>query len=221
MQNVALIPARMGSQRLPRKNLAQFMGMPLIEYAINRCKIANCFDRIVVNSEDTDFKTIADRNEVEFYHRRSDLANSVATSEDFIADYFQNGNCDRLFQVHSITPLLKPETIEKFVNFSLNSDFDTVLSNVEDKIEVAYENIPVNFSYNSKTNSQDLKPVQRITWSITYWKRDTFLERHRIDRCGTYSGNLGYFTVPLYSGLAIKTQEDLDIAQTLREKEIA
>ena len=87
MQKVAIIPARMGSQRLPKKNLAKFMGMPLIEYAIKRCKDSNCFDRIVVNSEDVELKTIADRNAVEFYHRRAELANNVATSEDFIAKY--------------------------------------------------------------------------------------------------------------------------------------
>ena len=216
-----MIPARMGSQRLPKKNLANFMGIPLIEHAIKRCLDANCFDHIVLNSEDVSLKSISDRNCINFYHRKAELANHHSTSEDFIADYFKKSNCDQLFQVHSITPLLKPESIRSFVDFCLKSEFDTVLSNVEDKIEVAYQDQPVNFSYEIKTNSQNLKPLQRITWSITYWRRDTFLKYHDKYNCGTYSGKIGYFTVPLYSGLAIKTQTDLEVAQLLREKNIA
>ena len=221
MKRVAIIPARMGSQRLPKKNLVNFLGMPLVEFAIKRCQQANCFDQIVVNSEDIALKDISARNGVEFYHRQPELANNESTSEDFIADYFAKTGTELLFQVHSITPLLKPETIRDFVEYCLTSDFDTVLSNVEDNIEVSYKNQPVNFTYAAKTNSQDLKPIQRVTWSITYWKRDTFLERHHNEKCGTYSGKIGYFTVPLYSGLAIKTRNDLEVAQLLREKEIA
>jgi len=217
---VALIPARMGSQRLKKKNMQPFCGMPLIEYAIFRCKEAGVFEHIVVNSEDMEFAAIAKRNNVEFYHRDPELANNLATSEEFIADFFSNSTHENIFQVHSITPLLSPEKIREFVEFSLNSDHDTVLSNVDDRIEVSYQDVPVNFSYHEKTNSQDLLPTQRITWSITYWTREVFLEAHRDRGCGTYSGNIGYYSVPLYSGMAIKTMVDLQVAQVLKDHNV-
>ena len=56
---VAMIPARMGSMRLPNKNLALLNGQPLIAYAIEAAKHAGVFDRIVVNSEDEVFQQIA------------------------------------------------------------------------------------------------------------------------------------------------------------------
>ena len=217
----AIIPARMGSQRLKKKNLQPFCGMPLIEYAIFRCKEAGVFDHIVVNSEDEEFSEIAKRNGVDFYKRDPELANNVATSEEFIADFFKNTTHDAVYQVHSITPLLTSDKIREFVSYTQNSGHDTVLSNVDDCIEVAFKGKPVNFSYEEKTNSQDLIPTQRITWSITFWKRETFLEAHRERRCGTYSGSIGYFSVPLYSGLAIKTLDDLKVAQTLRDNNVA
>ena len=219
--NIAIIPARMGSQRLKKKNLQEFCGVPLIEHAILRCKEADVFDRIVVNSEDLVFRDIANKNGVDFYHRDSSLANHTATSEDFIADFFQKTACDNLFQVHSITPLLTAQTIKDFVKFSLDSDYDTVLSNVEDNIEVAFNGQPINFSFNDKTNSQDLVPMQRITWSITYWKKNTFMNGHLLNKCGTYSGKVGFFSVPLYSGLAIKTLDDLKVAQAMRDYNVA
>ena len=51
MTNIAMIPARMGSQRLQKKNLAPLKGVPLIVHAIRKCREAGVFDRIIVNSE--------------------------------------------------------------------------------------------------------------------------------------------------------------------------
>ena len=219
--NTAIIPARMGSQRLIKKNLQLFCGMPLIEYAIHRCKEAGVFDDIIVNSEDSEIAEIAFRNNVKFYQRKAELANNVATSEDFIADFFRNSDYKTLHQVHSITPLLTAEKINDFVNFCNGHDYDTVLSNVEDRIEVAYKGEPINFSFAEKSNSQDLVPMQRITWSITYWTKDIFMAAHEERKCGTYSGKVGFFSLPLYSGLAIKSAEDLKVAQALRDHNVA
>ena len=219
--NIAMIPARMGSQRLKKKNLQPFCGMPLIEFAILRCKEAGVFDKIIVNSEDIEFAEIAEKNGVEFYHRDSVLADHNATSEDFIADFFEKILEYNVFQVHSITPLLTSAKIKEFVQYCNVNQYDTVLSCIEDRIEVAYQGKPVNFSFDQKTNSQDLIPTQRITWSITYWRRDTFMKAHNELNCGTYSGQVGFFTVPFYSGFAIKTLEDLKAAQALRDNNVA
>jgi len=51
MSVLAMIPARMGSQRLPKKNLALLDGVPLINRAIWICRAAGCFDQIWVNFE--------------------------------------------------------------------------------------------------------------------------------------------------------------------------
>ena len=60
MTMIAMIPARMGSQRLPKKNLAPIDGVPLITQAIRKCKAAGLFDEIWVNSEHPAFGEIAE-----------------------------------------------------------------------------------------------------------------------------------------------------------------
>ena len=59
MKNIAMIPARMGSQRLAKKNLRELAGVPLIARAIRKCREAACFDEVWVNSEDLEFEAIA------------------------------------------------------------------------------------------------------------------------------------------------------------------
>ena len=216
-REVAMIPARLGSQRLKKKNLEVFGEVTLLEYAIERCLVADVFEEIYVNSESLVFKEYADKLGVSFYHRPSSLGGNDSTSEDFVADFFEKVDCDILFQIHSITPLLSPKDIRGFVKFCRdNQEYDTVFSCINDQIEVAFEGQPVNFTVSEKTNSQDLIPMQRITWSATKWSRQLFMAAHASGKAGTYSGRIGYFAVGPYSGLAIKTSEDLEIARALR-----
>lgn len=217
-KKIAMIPARLGSQRLKKKNLEIFGNLTLIEYAIKRCLDANIFDEIYVNSESDIFEQFADKYGVYFYKRPLVLGNNASTSEEFVEDFLNNIECTSLYQIHSITPLLNAKQIRDFVVFSeKNKNINTVLSCVEDQIEVAYQNQPINFSFDTKTNSQDLKPVQRITWAATKWDKDTYLSAIKHGEIGTYSGNVGFFSVGIYTGLAIKTEEDLKIANALRE----
>jgi len=216
-KNVAMIPARLGSQRLKKKNLELFGEITLIEHAILRCKNSGVFDSIYVNSESLVFKDYAEKHGVYFYHRPEELGNNKATSEEFVEDFLRNIECKSLFQIHSITPLLGVDEIKSFVNFcEMNDQLDTVLSCINDQIEVAFENEPVNFSLTEKTNSQDLLPTQRVTWSATKWARNTYLNTKDNGGIGTYSGNVGFYPVGPFTGLAIKTAEDLKIANALR-----
>ena len=213
MKKIAVIPARLGSQRLKKKNLKPLCGKPLITRAIHKCIEADCFDEIYVNSESLVFKEIAEKEGVNFYHRAEHLGNNSATSEDFISDFLQNIDCSWVFQVHSIAPLLTAKEVESFVSFAENSDYQSIFSCIEDQIEVAYMNSPVNFNFSQKTNSQDLKPVQRITWSISGWKKESFLDAINKNKCATYNGKIGFFKVSPISGHVIKTKDDLKIAE--------
>ena len=215
MSVIAMIPARMGSQRLKKKNLREIDGVPLITRAIRKCKEAGCFDEIWVNSEDISFQEIATQEEVTFYKRPEHLGDNNATSEDFVTDFLQTVDCTHLLQVHSIAPLLTAKEVAEFSTEFVKSDVDVMLSCIEDQIEVSFDGEPVNFTLSEKTNSQDIQPVQRITWSITGWKKKSFLAAKNAGRCATYDGRVGYFPVSSYSGLVIKTVEDLEIAKAL------
>lgn len=56
---VAIIPARAGSKRIPRKNIRLFNGRPLMTYSIAAALASDCFDRIIVTTEDPDISAIA------------------------------------------------------------------------------------------------------------------------------------------------------------------
>lgn len=215
MKIIAMIPARLGSQRLKQKNLQLLNDIPLIVHAIRKAKQSNVFDEIWVNSESDIFKEIALEEGVNFHKRPDYLADNNATSEDFVFEFLQLHECDYVVQVHSIAPLLTVKDTVNFVSEVKKDKFDVLLSVEEVQIECAYNNEPINFSYKEKTNSQELNSIQRITWSITSWKRDTFLNAKNNNLCATYDGRVGYFPINKLAAHIIKTKEDLDLAEAL------
>ena len=117
--------------------------------------------------------------------------------------------------MHSIAPLLSTQEVEAFTKSFLASDADVMIACIEDKIEVAYQDQPINFRFDTKTNSQDLKPTQRITWSITGFKAKSYINAVESGKIGTYNGKVSFYPVDPISGHVIKTQQDLDIAEAL------
>ena len=202
---LAMIPARMGSQRLKEKNLQHINGISLITHAIRKSIAAGIFDEIWVNSEHQKFSEIAEQEGVFFHQRPPELANNNATSEDFIYEFLKTHPCDYLFQVHSIAPLLTSKQLTEFVNYMINSDYDVLLSVVNEQIECAIDCQPINFSFETKTNSQELKPIQRITWSETGWKSKTFVKAVEDKKCATYAGKVGFYPIDRLGGHIIKT----------------
>jgi len=211
--NIAMIPARMGSQRLAKKNLRELGGVPLITRAIRKSKDAGAFDEVWVNSEDDIFGEIAAEEGVQFHKRPAELANNVATSEQFVYEFLTKHECDRLFQVHSIAPLLGPERVAEFVRTMEKTGSDVQLSCTLEQIECAIGGEPINFSFEEKTNSQELKPIQRVTWSITGWTRSTYLAACEAGKTATYAGTRSFFPITRAEGHIIKTEEDLQIAE--------
>lgn len=212
---LTIIPARMGSQRLARKNLRELGGIPLIVRAIQKCRDCGAFDEVWVNSENSQFGKIATSEGVHFHQRPVALGGNAATSEQYIAEFLESHPCEWVVQVHSIAPLLTACEIRAFVEYVHKSTADVVLSYEPVQIECAYLGKPVNFTFAEKTNSQELQPIQRISWSITAWRRSSFLSAVSRGECATYSGKVDYYPVSPLASHVIKTEQDLKIAEAL------
>ena len=87
MKIIAMIPARLGSKRVPKKNLRLIQGRPLISFAIEAAKQSGAFDEIFVNSESLIFKKIADEYGVSFYHRKEELSSDSTINDEFLHDF--------------------------------------------------------------------------------------------------------------------------------------
>jgi len=87
---IAIIPARGGSKRIPRKNIKVFHGKPMIAYSIEAAKKSGCFDRIIVSTDDQEIADTALKYGAEVpFLRPSDIADDFATTMDVMEHAIQ------------------------------------------------------------------------------------------------------------------------------------
>lgn len=86
MHRLCVIPARGGSKRLPRKNIIDFRGKPIICYTIEAAQTADRFDRILVSTEDEEIAWVAAGFGAEIDRRNPDLATDTATVTQVLLD---------------------------------------------------------------------------------------------------------------------------------------
>ena len=209
---IAMIPARLGSQRLKQKNLLEIDGTPLIVRAMRKARAAGCFDEVWVNSEADLIGDLARAEGVPFHKRPEHLGGNDATSEQFVHEFLKAHPCDWLVQVHSIAPLLSLDEIRRFTARLLEGDHDTLLSGVEEQIQCMMADEPLNFSKDGMDATQALEPIQRISWSITGWRAASYVETFESGGCATFHGAMGFHPLSRPGGLVVKYEEDYRMA---------
>jgi CMP-N-acetylneuraminic acid synthetase len=212
----AMIPARMGSQRLVMKNLALLNEKPLIYYVIQAAKEARVFNRIIINSESRIFEKIARRYGVDFYKRPAKLASSQAKSDSVVYDFIKNNPCSIITWVNPIAPLQTGEEIRKVVDYFIDHRLDSLITVKDEEVHCLYKGRPVNFKMNEIfARTQDLTSVQPFVYSIMMWRAEVFKRTFKRKGYAIFSGKVAFYPVGKLSSVIIKKKEDLMLAGLL------
>lgn len=213
---IAMIPARLGSVRLPMKNLALLGGKPLIFYAINAAKESDIFDDIFLNSENMLFKKIADRYDIEFYKRPNRLAISGAKSDFVVYDFIKKNPCDIVAWINPTSPLQTGDEIKKVVNYFLDNNLDSLITVKNEQVHCVYKNKPVNFRLKEVfAKTQELTPVNPFVYSVMMWRARIFQSEFEKKGRAFFCGKTGYYAASKISSFIIKKEEDLMMAELL------
>jgi N-acylneuraminate cytidylyltransferase len=115
-RHLAVIPARGGSKRLPRKNVIDFFGQPILGYTLDAARAAGCFDRILVSTEDAEIARIAKQLSADVDIRPAALASDDATVIDVCLELLerlerQNESYETLSILYATAPLRTADDI--------------------------------------------------------------------------------------------------------------
>ena len=218
MKIVGMIPARLGSQRILKKNIRLINKKPLISYIIEASIESEIFDEIYINSEAEIFDHLADSYNIKYYKRPEELSSNEATNDDFTLDFFKNVECDLLVQLLPTSPFLKPEEIKDFVDQMIKGKYETMISVKNVQIESIYNNKPINFDQMKKTPpSQFLTPVKSYACGIMGWEKNRFLNNMEKYSAAYHGGDgtIGFYTLKGYSTIDIDTEEDFLLAESI------
>lgn len=208
---IAMIPARLGSQRVSKKNLRLIDGKPLIAYSVETAKACPLIDEIYINSEAEIFARIADEYGVKFYKRPEVLASDTTNNDQFALDFIQNIKGDVLLQILPTSPLISAREITAFLDDMNKGEYDTMVSVVNHQIAALCDGKPINFSLTEPhKSSQNMMPIQTYATVLMAWKYNIFLKNINELGC-TYhggKGKIGYFPLSGLSTIDVDCEDD-------------
>ncbi|MCF7825773.1 MAG: cupin domain-containing protein [Candidatus Marinimicrobia bacterium] len=215
---IAMIPARLGSKRVPRKNLRLIDGQPLISYIIDSVIAANVFDEIYLNSEAEIFGEIAKDKGILFYRRNPNLASDTATNDEFALDFIENVDGDILIQILPTSPLISPQEIKEFVHDYTENKYDTLISVEAKQIACLYQDKPINFNkYKINPPSQTMTPVKAYSTALMGWRFSNYIQNMNKYKSAYHGGDghVGYFEMRGLSTIDIDREEDFVLAESI------
>lgn len=114
--SICVIPARGGSKRIPRKNIRNFCGKPMIVWSIQAAADSGCFDRIIVSTDDNEIAEVAESYGAEAPFRRlAVLADDHTPTMPVIADAIERLNIEDQSAVcclYATSPFVQPEDLQ-------------------------------------------------------------------------------------------------------------
>ena len=132
MRSIAIIPARGGSKRIPQKNIKDFLGKPIIAYAIQKAIESQLFDTVVVSTDDEEIKKVALACGAEVpFMRSAENANDFATTFDALQEVLENylklgQTFEQACCIYPCSPLLEVASLKEAKELFDTKKFDCV-----------------------------------------------------------------------------------------------
>ncbi len=213
--NIAIIPARGGSKRIPRKNIKIFAGKPMIAHAITAAKASGLFDHIVVSTDDEEIAVIARGLGAETpFHRPNELANDYTATVPVIAHGIRSC-CDLGWKIDYVcciypgVPFLQIEDLKGALGLLTKGDGDYSFPVTEfpSAIQRALKrtergNMQPFYPQYELTRTQDLESAYHDAGQFYWGRAEAWLQNNKV-----HSSGVGYI-IPNWRVVDIDTPED-------------
>lgn len=182
---LAIIPARGGSKRLPRKNILNLCGKPLIAWSVEAGLKSKYIDKVVVSSDDDAILSISNKFGAKTIKRPDKLATDTATTFDAIKHTIENlEKYNYIVLLQPTSPLRDSQHIDEAIELLEEKKADAIISVCEMDHSPLWSNtLPEDGSMNNflrddvlNKRSQELEKYYRINGAIYICKTDKLLE---------------------------------------------
>lgn len=192
MKTLAIIPARGGSKRIPRKNIKNFYGKPIIAYSIEAAKKSGIFNEIMVSTDDKEIADVAKKYGANIpFFRSKKNSDDYATLTDVILEvlekykeigqYFDIAAC-----ILPTAPLINQNNLTKAYDLLINENFDSIITvtefsfPIQRSVQIKNNKIYINWPENIQKRSQDLEKNYHDAGQFIMFKIDKFLKEKNL-----------------------------------------
>ena len=223
--NIAIIPARGGSKRIPRKNIRDFLGKPIIAYSIETALASKLFDEVMVSTDDPEIAEIARKYGAKVPFMRSsknadDFASTFSVIKEVLSAYkneniqWENGCC-----IYPTAPLTTSEQLSTGYEILLSKKFSTIFPIVKFDYPVwrglvkSDDKIRMKWPEYLNSRSQDLEPVFHDAGQWYWFNTYLLLAEDKL-----FGENAGYLELSPNNVQDIDTLSDWEMAELKYQK---
>ncbi len=213
MTTLCVIPARGGSKGIPRKNLADCAGKPLIAWTIEQALAVDGLE-VVVSTEDAEIAEVAASYGAEVLVRPAELAQDTTATEPVVLHAIASRaeRPDRVMLLQATSPVRLPGTLARALAELDDAGADSLVGVVAQAPFLWWATDPPTADYDvtRRPRRQDLTPDRlryRETGSLYVTRTEVYLEQH--NRLG---GRVHLFVMDEVEGVDIDTPLDLEVA---------
>jgi N-acylneuraminate cytidylyltransferase len=222
-KSIAVIPARGGSKRIPKKNIIDFSGKPLIVWTIEAAINSKIFDRVIVSTDCEEIAAISKDFGAEVPFLRQEYADDNSTVSESVlftlnqAENFYNEKYDIVAQLMPNCPLRGKSEIINAYNFFVNNNFESQISCFSfgwmnpwwaNKLD-NNKPIPV-FEEALNKRSQDLEELYCPSGAVWFANSEILKEKKSF-----YTGNHSFYPMDRKKAIDIDNYDDLEMAKAL------
>lgn len=217
---LCIIPARGGSKRIPRKNIKNFRGKPIIAYSIEAAIKSGLFSEVMVSTDDIEIAEVAKKYGASVPFLRSDSnANDFATTMDVLVEVidkykFEGKYFEEVCCVYATSPFVSSEILQKsFIVFQQNN-FDSLFPvmkysfPIQRSLSVDNNKIEFNYPENANTRSQDLMDSFHDAGQF-YWLKNNIIK----PQGSIVTNNSGAYEISELQGQDIDNEMDWKLAE--------
>jgi N-acylneuraminate cytidylyltransferase len=220
MRSLAIIPARGGSKRIPRKNIKVFCGKPIIAYSIQAAIDSGVFDEIMVSTDDLEIAEIAKQYGAVIPFMRSaelstDMAMTAPVLLEVLEEYKRRG-CEFTYAccIYPAAPFISPEKLKSAYGLLLKTKADSVNPVVrfgypiQRALKIENNRLEMIWPENLNKRSQDLMPAFHDCGQFYFFNVGSFLRQKTLFMANTAPVEIRESEVQ-----DIDTEEDWKIAE--------
>ena len=214
-----IIPARGGSKGIPRKNLMDFCGKPLIAWSIEQALASSAARGVFVSTDDAEIAEVSGRYGAKVIRRPAELAADTTGMEPVIAHALREvGGVDLAVHLQPTSPVRKPSDIDGAVEALLASGADCVFSAAKLDDVCLWRDGPlesVTFDHRDRGRRQDRKPYYLENGSIYVFRPQNMALGGRL------SGRIEMFLMPMWRSFEIDSREDAEVCEMFMRRLLA
>ena len=192
MKTLAMITARGGSKRIPRKNIKEFNGKPIIAYSIEAALNSGVYDEVMVSTDDEEIAEISRKFGAKVPFLRSektsnDFATTTDVIEEVITEYRSRGeDFDIVTCIYPTAPFITADKLKTAVETLKDSDADTLIPVVrfsyppQRAMEIHDGRLVFRQPENLNKRSQDLEPHYHDAGQFYVLKTESFLKNKNL-----------------------------------------